>query len=151
MKNLVIRKKVRLMLVLVSFMVVSFSNVIAGEYELLESKTNTLTTPTNLDFVIDYISLESDEEPLEIQEWMLNPEEFEDNLINELTWDESFMDIEPWMLDVDTFVEEDLDIEAWMTDVNSFLEINEPELALEEWMVDVDAFLNTSSSTYAFK
>ncbi len=150
MKNLVIKRKVNFILVLVSLIVVSFSNVFAGEYELLEPKATTLITPTNLDFVVDYIAQENEEEMLDVKVWMLNPEVFIDNSEEDLIWDDKDLNIEPWMLDVESF-EEDIQLEAWMTDVNSFLEMNEPELAVKEWMLDVDSFLKNNSTTFALK
>ncbi len=151
MKNFVIKSKVNLVLVLISLMMVSFSDMFAGRYELLEPKTNTLITPTNLDFVIDFISRESDEELMEIEFWMLNSDEFIENSVNDLEWEEFRLNVEPWMLSVESFIEEYMPVEDWMTDVDSFLEVDEPELVLEDWMLDVDAFINTSSSDYALR
>lgn len=172
MKNLVTIKTVSSIFVIVMLVVISSVSVYASENNFLESKSETLLTPTNLDFVINYTSQQNVEDPLEIENWMINPESFlEQENEQELNWDESEMVIENWMLDVNSFVEEELQLEAWMVDVNSFLPESEtelaiepwmtnvdsflgeeyPELAIQDWMLNVDLFLETETSAYAFK
>ncbi len=66
-------------------------------------------------------------------------------LNTEAVFAEPDLDVEDWMLNPDTFLEDEmvetpLEVEAWMVDANAFVAESEPELALDNWMTDVNAF-----------
>ncbi len=70
-------------------------------------------------------------------------------LNTEAVFAEPNLDVEDWMLNPDTFLEDEmvevpLEVDVWMVDVNAFVTEDENELALEDWMTDVNAFLEGS-------
>jgi hypothetical protein len=89
----------------------------------MESKSVTLLVPSNLDFMINYNAESVYEENMDIEDWMLNSDTFLEET------NEPELELEEWMFDVDTFFSEDqedeLVVQDWMWDVKSFIEESE--------------------------
>ena len=111
------------------------TSTFATGYEKMDPKPIEKVSSSNFDFFLTYLSNEEQEESLTIENWMLNPNSFVEEVISVVAFNE----------------ENDLAVENWMFDVQAFLpEENEPELALENWMTDVDSFIQNGLCTPNF-
>ncbi|WP_430936116.1 hypothetical protein [Saccharicrinis sp. 156] len=122
-----------------SFMVLS-TTVWASGLSRMEPMPVKPVITSNFEYLISSLYENDFEETLEVEGWMLNLETFveNDNKAPALA-------IESWMTDVNTYIPEtmepELTVELWMTNMEAYRsELSEPALALEEWMMDVDAF-----------
>ncbi|TLX72372.1 hypothetical protein E9993_17700 [Labilibacter sediminis] len=111
------------------------TSTFAGGYEKMEPKPVVKVTSSNFDFFLTYLSNETQDESLALEDWMLNADSFVEEVISVVAFnEEKELSVENWMFDIEAFVPED----------------NEPELALENWMTDVDSFIENGLCTPNF-